>query len=1179
MDHPHHHLPKWFRVSFILMASALFFLGTYQIVFNTRAFQNLLVRTLHDRLQVELNFDSLHFNGMTGHFSGENLNVFIPKSNTKIFLHQFSLAFAPFELFVKKIHLINITADTLQVGIGETTYIKTGKQKRSPGENLNRLINVFRLDKANINRITIGLSGGEHLTINQLRLNSQKPLLFYKKALSARADQIAFTSSKIDLFSGQLLIQGSYDIQYDEESRKNHPEFDGTLTTSDFLIGLNKNPGTQSPLPAWDTKLDPIIAQHYPQGAPENRTFAYISNLNIPLFYDATRFRLSGGTIDFFGGRLKTDLDWNHRQGPVRFALTTQTPFNMSLLPLGRSKFRQSFQHVTLALEGKGTFKNLAQNNVDASLAVSLLGNIFVPEAGDVALTAKPQLKNGILNLPDLRISQNGKEIAIQGKLNLLDKTVEAEAHGSNINTQTIIRFFSSTDIPGTADLQGKISGELKNPLVDLNLSSNGFAYESLFLGGFKGKLLIADQHLSLKGSNSLEGGSGSLDLEIDNVFRPSVQTFNLDTKFQNLPAGEVLKTKAMTGQISGRFGIKKGDQINGSGLITANHILWYGVPIESVTGNLTLKDQRLEIAPVTINWGSAAPAAHITQPFVFLFDQTTGYTFNGTLIPGVTLAGEFKNSDPLHLLLKAKAQNASFLFLKPVLPFAPTKLNASFDAETLYVVKAPFISKISATITALELASEEHTVRTEGPARLTYENGQLRFEPAHVRMGAASLVLEGPLSFREGVSSDFKFRGDLDLGQLTGLIPPLSEASGGSSIDMTLTGIAFKPQFSGKINFKKASLLFRQLGRRLDDLTGTLEIKENRFSTPGLSGLYDDALAKAQGWMEWAPQTGKIVAADLKINGTDIPFSYPDTWRLLANLNLALRGAGGSITLSGNVDVVEGLYYKDYVFSQFVLKPVGVSQEREIVVLDALKDFHLDLDITSTGEFEIRNNLAELILNGRLNLKGTVADPAPTGTINVVEGEIHAVGIEFKDARGFATFVPSKKFKPYIEFTGAENIQNYEIKVKLSGYTDNLNMALDSSPALNQNEIVSLIVYGRTPDQLVQTQQNLFSSVAVASQIVGLLQRPLSKATKLDIVKLGAEYRPGEGVPVASRLSVGKQISDRFSLAFTTDLSFQEAFKGITAEYQILDQLLLKTTKETGPGFNFNLTYRLEAY
>ncbi|MDO8518638.1 MAG: translocation/assembly module TamB domain-containing protein, partial [Deltaproteobacteria bacterium] len=1160
----------------VVMAAALFLLGTYQIVFNSKYFQSLLLNTLNDRLKISLKWDELHFNGMTGHFSGENLDVFIPKTNTRIKLHRFRIAFSPFRLITKEIRLINLNAEKLYIGIGETTHAATGVKKRGSGANLGRLVDMFQIDRADLSEITLELAGGERLAIKQLKLNSQKPLLFYKKALSARAEEIAYHSPKADFFSKQLLVTGSYAMRHKEDHQKHVPEFDGKIITSAVLIGFNKTPST-SASPPWDASLDPIIARHYPEGIPENRAFAYIDSLNFPVFYDSERARIKDGTAAVFDGKLEVNLDYNILKGPIQFALGTKKDFKMSLLPLGKSKLRQSYERFTISLAGKGLFKTLKENDISGNLALKLLGNIFVPEAGDLSLSANPRLKDGQLDIPDLRIALAQGGVSARGNLDLIQKKTNISVKGNDFNAQTVIRFFSSTDIPGMADFDGSISGELKNPRFDLNLVSPGFGYESLYLGTFGGKLLIADRHLSLRGTSSLGGGSGTLDLQIDEVFKPSIQTVNLDTRFQGLPAAEALKTKALTGKISGTFGMKKsGIKYEGTGAITVSDILWYGVPIQQITGNLALDDKKLILAPITINWGTLGiPASRSTQPFVFVFSPE-GYTFSGSPLPGLELDGGFANNDPTHLRGKITARNADFQFIKSRLPFDITRLTATGTAEVDYLLKAPADSHVTANFTALEMASADRAIRLEGGARLVYEKQKIIFAPTRLRVGHGIISLKGALGFEGG--SNFSIQGDLDLDQMTGLIPPLAESSGSASVDLVMTGKAAEPDFSGKMNFKNATLLFRQLGRRFDELSGSVEWKGHRLTTSGLSGLYDDAPADAKGWVEWSP-TGQIIAADLKFAGLDMPMSSPDTWRLLANMNVILRGAGGNLTLSGKMDVVEGLYYKDYVFSQFVLKPIGVTQEKVTLVPAAFKDFHLDLDVASSGEFEIRNNLADLILNGRLNLKGTVQDPTAAGTINVSEGNIHAVGIEFKDARGFVTFVPARKFTPYIEFTGSEDIQTYEIRVKLAGYTDNLNMTLESSPALSQNEIVSLIVYGRTPDQLVESQRNLFSSVAIASQLVGLIQRPLSKATKLDIVKLGAEYRPAEGVPVASRLSVGKQLSDRFSLAFTTDLSFQEAFQGITAEYLILDQLLLKTTKEAGPGFDFDLTWRFEAY
>ena len=259
------------------------------------------------------------------------------------------------------------------------------------------------------------------------------------------------------------------------------------------------------------------------------------------------------------------------------------------------------------------------------------------------------------------------------------------------------------------------------------------------------------------------------------------------------------------------------------------------------------------------------------------------------------------------------------------------------------------------------------------------------------------------------------------------------------------------------------------------------------------------------------------------------------------------------------------------------MLKPVGVVDEEEKLISQTFNDLNLDLSVKSAGEFEIRNNLADIAMKSNIHLTGTASQPQATGSINIVEGQIHAFGIDFENASGFAAFARGRGLKPFIEFSASHEIQDFEIRAKIKGPSDNLALSLESTPALSQNDIISLIAYGRTPDQLSPGDQNFFSRTAIASQIVGMLQRPLSKATRLDIVRLEAEY--GQEEPVLSRISVGKRLSPRFSIAFTSDLSLDDALKGVQVEYQIFDNILLKGIKDTGSRYRFDLTLRLQAY
>jgi hypothetical protein len=70
-----------------------------------------------------------------------------------------------------------------------------------------------------------------------------------------------------------------------------------------------------------------------------------------------------------------------------------------------------------------------------------------------------------------------------------------------------------------------------------------------------------------------------------------------------------------------------------------------------------------------------------------------------------------------------------------------------------------------------------------------------------------------------------------------------------------------------------------------------------------------------------------------------------------------------------------------------------------------------------------------------------------------------------------------------------------------------------------------------------------------------------ISKAAHLDVFRLEAADPQSAGI---SRLYIGKQISDRLSFNFATDLNIQEARQTVIAEYLLTDNVLLRASRST---------------
>jgi hypothetical protein len=144
---------------------------------------------------------------------------------------------------------------------------------------------------------------------------------------------------------------------------------------------------------------------------------------------------------------------------------------------------------------------------------------------------------------------------------------------------------------------------------------------------------------------------------------------------------------------------------------------------------------------------------------------------------------------------------------------------------------------------------------------------------------------------------------------------------------------------------------------------------------------------------------------------------------------------------------------------------------------------------------------------------------------------------------------------------------------MEIYGHIDNLALDLNAtSPSgpLEKRDVISLLAFGMTEterEQLEASKGGQFGISMAASQLTSIIERPVARYTGLDTFRLEAS----ETEQIISRVSIGKQLSDRLEVDFTTDINTTNAVQTVEAEYLFTDNLLLKGSRSTDGRYEIN--------
>lgn len=1185
-----HHFPGWFKLTSIFTFLILCGIFIIHLILNSTSFQTEIKDYIKQEFDIHLSWNKILFNGATGRFSGDKISVRIPKSETTIILKKFDLIFNPLKIPFQQIDFIELNAENLIIEHKQSSKalsssssirksLKLPQNQIKKAENLAGILKHFHIRKGNIKNINVSISDQLELSISQVNVKAKNPFLFYKEAGDIILDDIKLISSKFDLFSKKLTVTGSYNLF--SENDFFYPQGDGVIRADDLLMGFNKKPLDWNPHPGFSDKLEPLLNQKYDNNIPTNRSFAYTNELTLPLQIDPDIVEISNGTILAFNSIIKLRTKWERQAGPFSLRINTSIPASVDLLPLGKARLRDAFEEMSLDLKIDGNLYNLSKNNLDSHLKINFLKNKHVPDFPNLKISSSLKIKDGIINSDDIKAVLKDGTLNAKAKVDLNNMKLSSSIEAQKINLQTVVRLFSTIDLPGTVDGKGTISGEILNPNFDIDLKASDFGYESLYLGDIYGKLKIKNHHLTLQASNSLgQTGSGKWNLDIKEVFRSSLQTLKLNIETNSLPLSKMMKSEIIRGDFSGDLKFEKhlGDY-KGNGTLIGKDITWYDVPINFAEFNLDIDDRDLYITPKNLIFNEDFKITKNIPKTKISFTPYKGYEISGWILPNTSIQGKFNEliSDRLFLVFESNQENLIFLDLwfKEDL----TSFNTSSTLNLEYYFQNPTHSKFSGLISKLKVSSPNKSLESLRPASFKAQDQVIHIDKGNILLGSKELFLDGIYSFNiDKPISNLKIKGALDLSQFQDTFDWFNEGNGISEIDLLFKGSHENLLLYGYIKFNDNQILLSSLKGDLDHLKGSIKLEGEKYYFNDFSGQFDDAKVELNGWLE-IENFNHISSADLSIKTNEFYLNKTDTWNLLTNADLHMLGEKDQVFLKGDLNIIEGVYFKNYESADFLLKPVGVIYaEDKNLIPEMFQSLNLDLKAKTQGEIEVKNNVANLILTCDLDLDGPIDNPIAQGVINIEDGEINALGISFTNANGFASYEKSPIFNPYINFEATRDIQDFEVKSIIEGYASNLQLKFSSTPSLAQNDIISLVAFGRTPDQLSDDKQRIFSRTAVASQVLSMIGKPLSKATKLDIVKLETEDNRNFG-ETTSTFAIGKTFSPRFSLSLITDIGDTDAISGISFEYLILDELLIKGTKDIGSRYRFDLTWRFIGY
>jgi translocation and assembly module TamB len=429
----------------------------------------------------------------------------------------------------------------------------------------------------------------------------------------------------------------------------------------------------------------------------------------------------------------------------------------------------------------------------------------------------------------------------------------------------------------------------------------------------------------------------------------------------------------------------------------------------------------------------------------------------------------------------------------------------------------------------------------------------------------------------------------ELNLGFFQPLTTEIANITGTSRMNIRVLGPAEQPELSGTVNVAGAAFDVVPTGVSYTQLNADFTVKGQQVIVERLTLQDTDGhVATVQGELN-VPRLGPPSGFELRITADEVHVLENAYGEVALSADIQAMGDLETPLLSGTISVDRAVIEASDLLDRLSARgyqraPVSEGDNPELGSYDrasvsitlALPDNVIvrGRDLRS-GSGPLGLGDVNVTIGGALTIaKETGGRPTLEGRVDVVRGSYQFQGRRFEIQRGGELRFLRSLTNPTLDVDAEREISGVTANVHLGGTLERPELVLTSTPALDQGDILALVVFGQTMNTLPSSQR---VSLAARAGVIaaGAIATPLSDsvARALDLDQF--EIRPAESATGASVI-VGRQVNERLFVGFEQEFGSDEASQ-VNFEYRVNEFLRIVTSFAQG-GTNSLRSRRAEA-
>jgi translocation and assembly module TamB len=430
----------------------------------------------------------------------------------------------------------------------------------------------------------------------------------------------------------------------------------------------------------------------------------------------------------------------------------------------------------------------------------------------------------------------------------------------------------------------------------------------------------------------------------------------------------------------------------------------------------------------------------------------------------------------------------------------------------------------------------------------------------ARLAAGSSNLTVTGTAPVSAGGALDLRTTGLVDLG----MIQPLMAASGRRvagrlNLDGRVTGTTAAPRLSGSAQLTGGEAQDYKLGLNLRAITATIQADGQRIRLARFTAQAGPGTIGGSGTVGLAAP----MPVDLTLTAQNATLAANDmlTERLDANVTVAGE-AQGNLTVQGTVRVLRAdLQIPDKLPQSVAVLPVRNPNAPPQPKTPPAPAPNIALNLTiKVDQFLISGHGLDAELAGEIQVRGTSANPQPTGGLKVQRGTFGALGQTLNFSEGSVDFIGAGIADPALHFVANTTSNNIVATITVGGTARNPKITLSSVPDMPQDEILAQIMFHRSTSQLspIELAQIAAALASFSGAVSGDPLANLGKSLGLDRLSVGTNNAGAATVQAGKYVAPGVFLGAKQSASGGTQAALQ---------FDITKGLKLETTAGMGGG------------